>query len=686
MSPVDLAAHIVQSSGNIPYSPLDLIASETGQQPTEAEEAATTPTGKANPLPILHPSQQLLDFIGLKAPANMTPAEQTESSIIPYVTPTPGMVGRVLEAPGLLTKGTTALTSAAGGLADWAASGAMQDYAEAHGWGPVATEVASILATQARHVPGHIISGIDKVRSTPELGGDEEAAPVLGGEGAGATYDANRDIGVQPPIEDVAGGKLRSTVSALNASLVPGTGSSVAKDLQTRGIVNTADKGIQAIDPDAPSIAKGSPATLNDYSENLSTRAQNQVVSNRENAAAESNRLEDPIKTAPIDAAPTQAALTAIAIDRENYGTDSRETAQKLLDRFNKDVDPTTGTISFAAMKQQRENFGQFAAQLFPAQTGVPTTSRSVGHDISPVEQAMTAGMQSAADHAGIGAEWAANDARWSQNARELQALKPVTGTLKSGNWKNTPGSGKVAKNLKGAVQGNVPELDNLERGMPGESRSATAQVLASMGTSQSGTGSGKFRPDLFAVDYPKGLGQGARQRIANQGPVGPHGPEPPGRGAEALANLDKAAAAARGTVRPREPGGLENELGALGRVGAFGKTGAFLHDVGGLGAAPVLAGAVGGPVGVAGALAARALLPRLLNDPSLVRLVAGRRFTADNIAGILAQYAQRAGLAATGPKPPSVSGIGASALEGLKHLPSWRDVPGVNQVFGGQR
>jgi hypothetical protein len=329
-------------------------------------------------------------------------------------------------------------------------------------------------------------------------------------------------------------------------------------------------------------------------------------------------------------------------------------------------------------MKEQRENFQQAAASLFPAQTGVATTKRTIGKNISPVEQAMTDGMVSVA-----GPDWAVNDAKWSQNSSELRALKPITGKLgrQPGDWTSTPDSAKVTKNLKKAVKGNTPVLDQLDKGIPGESRSATGQVLASLGTPESGTGSGSFRPDKLATQYPAAVGKGTRARIMNQGPVGPRGPEPPGQGAEALAKMDAAVNAAKSTVRPQKPGGLENELGALGRVGAFA------HDVGGIGAVPMLAGAVAGPVGLAGALAARALLPRLLNDPSFVRLVAGRRFTADNIAGILAQYAQRAGLAATGPKPPSISDVGSTAMSALKNLPSWSDVPGVNQVFrGGQR
>ena len=77
-----------------------------------------------------------------------------------------------------------------------------------------------------------------------------------------------------------------------------------------------------------------------------------------------------------------------------------------------------------------------------------------------------------------------------------------------------------------------------------------------------------------------------------------------------------------------------------------------------------------GGPVGVAAALSARPILANMLNDPSFVRLVAGRRFTADNIADILTQYAQRAGLSATSPVTPIGPAIRSAASSAP--LPSW--------------
>ena len=95
-------------------------------------------------------------------------------------------------------------------------------------------------------------------------------------------------------------------------------------------------QGKDLIDPDAPSVAKGSPATLNDYAEDLSTRARSQVTDDRVAAKAESDRLEAPVKTAPIDAAPVQAALNDIITNpSKKYGKDTRDVAKGLLDRFN---------------------------------------------------------------------------------------------------------------------------------------------------------------------------------------------------------------------------------------------------------------------------------------------------------------------------------------------------------------
>ena len=88
----------------------------------------------------------------------------------------------------------------------------------------------------------------------------------------------------------------------------------------------------------------------------------------------------------------------------------------------------------------------------------------------------MTEGMASAADQAGVGQEWRANDAKWRQNAADLQNLEPVAGELqhqggaidpatgrpRPPQWNSTPGAKTVANKLKGAVQGNMPEIENL--------------------------------------------------------------------------------------------------------------------------------------------------------------------------------------------------------------------------------
>jgi hypothetical protein len=70
-----------------------------------------------------------------------------------------------------------------------------------------------------------------------------------------------------------------------------------------------------------------------------------------------------------------------------------------------------------------------------------------------------------------------------------------------------------------------------------------------------------------------------------------------------------------------------------------------------------------------------------MLNDPSFVRLVAGRRFTADNIADILTQYAQRAGLSTTSPMTPIGPAIRSAASSAP--LPSWgQTVPPLVNMF----
>jgi hypothetical protein len=58
--------------------------------------------------------------------------------------------------------------------------------------------------------------------------------------------------------------------------------------------------------------------------------------------------------------------------------------------------------------------------------------------------------------------------------------------------------------------------------------------------------------------------------------------------------------------------------------------------------------------------------LTSALHDPSFIRAVAGRQFTKDNIAGLLTQYAQHAGLGArpdyVDPVAAVQSGIGQAA------------------------
>lgn len=187
LAPVDMAAKVIQSGRNIPWSPLDLTASETGQQPTEAEEAASTPHTETPELPA--PSSALLDAVGLKAPPNMTSAEQTEASVIPWLVPSPGAASRVAEAPGLISKGAALLGSTAMGGADWAASNAAQEWANKQNYSPFVQKMVGVVAPLLR---GALFRGAGTI-----------AHAAGGGEEGGVMHDLYREEGQTPPLSEV---------------------------------------------------------------------------------------------------------------------------------------------------------------------------------------------------------------------------------------------------------------------------------------------------------------------------------------------------------------------------------------------------------------------------------------------------------------------------------------------------
>ena len=107
----------------------------------------------APPQPL--PSQVAINALGLQAPPDQSKASQTAESVLPWLIPNANTVGRISEAPGAVTKLLTAGRSVMGGLTDWAASDAAQEYAQEHGWGPLAQTLAGMAGTQARPSVGH---------------------------------------------------------------------------------------------------------------------------------------------------------------------------------------------------------------------------------------------------------------------------------------------------------------------------------------------------------------------------------------------------------------------------------------------------------------------------------------------------------------------------------------------------
>jgi hypothetical protein len=134
---------------------------------------------------------------------------------------------------------------------------------------------------------------------------------------------------------------------------------------------------------------------------------------------------------------------------------------------------------------------------------------------------------------------------------------------------------------------------------------------------------------------------------------------------------LQKAIDAGKTTGVPTERGGLARTLASIGAGGAAA-----------LGANGLL-----GTAGVA-ALPFTAMLTSALHDPSFIRAVAGRRITADNIAGLLTQYVQHAGLGTTPDQVDPVETLRAGVGKAANAAAS---VPGLaasmlKYVSGGQR
>jgi hypothetical protein len=507
----------------------------------------------------------------------------------------------------------TGARSELGNAADWFISDDMQKYAREHGWGPVAETVAGMLGGSLRH-------GVSAV------GG--KTMPIIAGrpgDESGQNYDINRNIGVTPPLKSVADpnssfGKLSSGFSAFPFS---STGEKGAVDAQGRAIVGTANEALQQFAPGSTPVEKASPESLNDYATDLANQSRSKIFNTEVELKNRSDNIEaaiDPNRR--VSAQPVLDAALSVATD-PNAGDQVRRAAEAAYHRIVSNVDPVTGSIAFNALKTERSTFGAIVDNMFQPSSGARGAKDTVARNISPIEDAMSAQMQQAANDKSpaVGQSWAQLDQDWKAHSRVKRNLADTAGVLDDVNadqpWDKYATSDDITSNLNSAVKGgDMPTLTKLGSLDPTEPNRAIAETIAAKGQPAHPKSMERFRPDVFAQGASSGVNENVMEHIEQQAP---------GAGQKLQAAID----AAKTTGEPMERGGFKRMLGSVGAGGALA-----------LGTHSLL-----GTLGTAGLAPFAPLLTSALHDPSFIRAVSGRQFTPDNIAGLLTQYASHAGL-----------------------------------------
>jgi hypothetical protein len=492
------------------------------------------------------------------------------------------------------------------------------------------------------------------------------------GDESGENWQANRDIGATAPLKSVADpnssfGKLSSGFSAFPFS---STGEKGALDAQEQAITGRANDALQQFAPGSTKVEDAGPESLNDFSTDLGNQGRTKILNEERELKQRSNDIEAQIdpKTR-VSATPILDAALELATG--DYGDQVRAAATQAYKRLQGSVSPLDGTISFGTLKTERTTFGSIVDQMFQDSTGErsPKSKDEVAMKISAIETAMDNGMQQAADSKGsaVGDAWRQLDADWSAHGKMKRQLAPTAGVLSDANaeqpWSDYATSDDIAGQLKSAVKGgDMPTIENVSALGRDVANRAVAETIAAKGQPANPKSGESFRPDVFGQQADANVNKDVKGYIGQQAP-----------GADV--KLQQAIDAAKTTSVPTERGGLMRTLASLGAGGTAA-----------LGAHGLL-GAAG-----AWALPATALLTSALHDPSFIRAVAGRQFTADNIAGLLTQYATHAGLGArpdyVDPVAAVQSGVG-SVANAASQAASY--APGVvstltKYLSGGQR
>ena len=275
----NLAATIAQSGPALQRASADQVYAETGGNYSGDAQKEMAPPVTAPWLP----SEGLIKGLGIEEDPNAGPAMKTADTLLPWLIPTGNQVTRVQEAAGPYNKVMTGLRSGAGAVADWAASDAAQEYAQEHGFGPVAQTLAGIVGGGVR---------------TPIARALAPGVPAAVGarEDAGERFQVNKDLvppdipsgtpegvvptSTVPPFKDVADPDSGIAKFLSGAGVIPfsGTGESTAVKAQTGAIARTADAGLKTLDPDTTPVMQAGPSSLRQEGSTLKNQSQDVVL------------------------------------------------------------------------------------------------------------------------------------------------------------------------------------------------------------------------------------------------------------------------------------------------------------------------------------------------------------------------------------------------------------------------
>ena len=608
----NLVATIVQSGPALQRASADQVSAETGGNYSGDAEAAAAPPVTVPWLP----SEAVIKGLGIEMGPNAGPAMKTADTLLPWLIPTGNQLTRVQEAAGPFNKVMTGLRSGAGAVADWALSDAAQQYAQEHGFGPLATTIAGMVGGGVRTPATRLVSSQAERLGTPE---------------SGEKFDVNKALlppegsttSTVPPFRDVAD-PTSSIASILSgASVVPfsGTGEAGAVKAQKGAIARTADAALQRLDPGTTSVLDAGPSSLRQEGSVLANQSRDAIMNQEQRLMDESNAIEGQIGAGRmVDAAPLRNVAAQLAGDK-TVGETVRAQAQNVLDTLDKSID-ANGQIAYGALKNERSTFNQYLDGLTTASTGDPSIRNTLARTLSPIKDAMTASMADAANQAGVGQQWAQNDAGWTLQSIMKRNLANIGGVLTPDrtDFDPSPGGKQVGKIISNAVEGTgkggTAPIQQIETGLGEQpARSAVAEAVAALGQPKNPKGAQDFQPSTF--------GEGVQARIDPD--VMDYIEAKAGPGARM--NLENAGAAGAGASQPMQQGNLRRMIGAIaGAVPYVGTAGAVFHPA---------------------AAALSPLITSMSNDPDFIRAVANRNRPLP--AG---QIATRAGLGAVPAQP----------------------------------